>query len=197
MAGVVMSSSIYALCEPDMSEIRYVGHTVNIEGRLWGHVRESIKGRKTHKCCWIRRVLREGKEPLLVILHSNIPSEIAPTVEQVWIQKCRLLGHDLTNETDGGEGALGHIPTEETRQKISAILKGRPHSPEWCENISKGRTGVKVSPEGRASISKGHRGKPWSPAQRVAYKNRVPWNKGKKGLQVAWNKGKKFPKEAA
>ena len=28
----------------------------------------------------------------------------------------------------------------------------------------------------------------------LSQKGKVPWNKGKKGLQVPWNKGKRFKK---
>lgn len=49
--------------------------------------------------------------------------------------------------------------------------------------ITKGKKGLwKLNETNRKNISNGHQGQ-------------IPWNKGKKGLQVSWNKGKTLSKE--
>lgn len=50
------------------------------------------------------------------------------------------------------------------------------HSEETKRKISERRMGIKFSEEHLKNLRKSHEGN-------------VPWNKGKKGLQVAWNKG--------
>jgi len=93
--------------------------------------------------------------------------------------------------------ATGRILSEEIKEKISKANKGRrlseehkkklliansrPHSEETKRKISIAHKGKTISEEQKRKLADSHRGK-------------TPWNKGKKGLQVAWNKGlKKSP----
>jgi len=61
----------------------------------------------------------------------------------------------------------------ETRARLSAAHKGKPHSPERRAKISAGlrgnqnHLGHKHSPEARAKMSEAHRGKPLSVAHRA------------------------------
>ena len=71
----------------------------------------------------------------------------------------------------------GRKASPETRAKMSASNKGRKHTVEARAKISATHMGMKPSPETRAKMSAVRMGK-------------IPWNKGKKGLQTAWNKGK-------
>ena len=64
--------------------------------------------------------------------------------------------------------------------KISRTMKGIPKPKEHRLAISQGRRGIKFTEEHIKNLSS-------------ALKGRVPWNKNKKGLQVAWNKGKPSP----
>lgn len=55
----------------------------------------------------------------------------------------------LVNMTDGGDGVLGYIPSDEHKQKISNALKGRigkPLTKEAKLKISLAKTGVKQDP---------------------------------------------------
>lgn len=88
------------------------------------------------------------------------------------------------NLTLGGEGVLE--PSPEVRGRIGSGQRGKARSEEHCRRISEAkkgkasnRRGVTLSPDTRERISRAGRG-------------RIPWNKGKKGVQVAWNKGKLF-----
>lgn len=69
------------------------------------------------------------------------------------------------NLTCGGDGALGRLHSDETKNKISESKKGQQN---WL--------GKHHSEETKNKISESKKGK-------------TPWNKGKKGCQVAWNKG--------
>lgn len=79
------------------------------------------------------------------------------------------------------KGITGKITqTPESNKKRSATLKGRP-SP------NKGNFGEKNPFYGKTHTDETKT----KIKETIRKSNRVPWNKGKKGLQVAWNKGKK------
>ncbi len=62
----------------------------------------------------------------------------------------------LRNTTDGGDGAVGYIPSQEQKDQHSARMTGRKQMArtiEWKNNISKGNTGKIRSPEVRARKS--------------------------------------------
>jgi len=50
------------------------------------------------------------------------------------------------NSTLGGDGILGFKHSKEQIQKRTNKVKGRKHSVNWCENISKGKIGKKRKP---------------------------------------------------
>ena len=78
-------------------------------------------------------------------------------------------GGILVNDTDGGDGPSGYVPSEEqraqwsanrkgrkrtaeTNAKQSAIFKGRIMTPEHVAKIAKAHTGMKRSEEARANM---------------------------------------------
>lgn len=66
----------------------------------------------------------------------------------------------------------GRIVSDETRKK----LLGHAVSDETRKKISDAQIGKRLSAEHKEKLSNAHKGK-------------IPWNKGKRGAQVAWNKG--------
>lgn len=82
------------------------------------------------------------------------------------------------NQTDGGEGVPGLHHSLKTKVRMSRSHLGKgcgPDNPMFGKPGT--RLGSKWSDENRKKISESCRG-------------RIPWNKGKTGLQTAWNKGK-------
>lgn len=81
----------------------------------------------------------------------------------------------------------GHNVSEETRNKISEKLKGKP-LPAVTKQKMKGRTpwnkGMKNV---QVPWNKGRSGYKVTTSGKL--KGRIPWNKGKKTGQVPWNKG--------
>jgi len=95
-----------------------------------------------------------------------------------------MLGREAWNK--GVEGSIRH--SEESRAKISKN-NARYWKGKRRPAISRKFKGHKVSAETKRKISATLKGRPLSDETRQKMKGRTPWNKGKKGVQVAWNKG--------
>lgn len=110
-------TTIYALCDPVTSEVRYIGKSVNIKNRYKEHCKSN---KDTYSSCWIRSL--KPLRPLLIEL------EVVPDgwveAEQFWIAYFKGLGARLTNLTLGGEGMVGYKATEETCRKMSILSMG-------------------------------------------------------------------------
>jgi hypothetical protein len=78
----------------------------------------------------------------------------------------------------------------ERREQIANSKRGVPRPPETCKRISQGQKGTKRGPlsiECRMKISNAQKARTNNPYRYK--KGQIPWNKGKKGLQVGWKKG--------
>jgi hypothetical protein len=143
---------IYKLIDPRNDKVRYVGWCKNVRQRYNEHLSEARRGFIGHKNNWIRSLLKEELKPIVEII-ENILYKNKTEREQYWI---KFYGRDnLTNGTDGGEGALGWVPSIEQRQKMSDVLKGRPGT----------LLGVPMKEETKRKLSESKKGKP-------------AWNKG-------------------
>lgn len=114
------------------------------------------------------------------ILHDNLDEDVAYGLECYYIWLYRdIIGYNLTNITDGGEGVTlcgennpmyGKTHSEEskkkmseahknisdeTRRKMSEANKGRTHSKEAKEKISRASKGRKCSEKTRENMSMG------------------------------------------
>lgn len=73
------------------------------------------------------------------ILENNLTEEEAFQIEMKYINRVRrrdLGTGTLVNMTDGGEGSVGHIHSEETKLKMSEAHKGKKMSDEARRKIS-------------------------------------------------------------
>ena len=92
--------TVYLLIDPRDGEIRYVGASKLGVGRLSAHIQESYLGISASgrtKAAWIHEVLMAGYTPIaepLIICESKDEME---RLEQVWINRLRLAGCNLTN----------------------------------------------------------------------------------------------------
>ena len=155
-----MSTTIYALCDPVTDAIRYIGKTtMPLKLRLRGHLGEAKIGRY-YRAKWIRSL--RPAQPIMRALFV-VPESYASDAEIRTISRLRALGYRLTNGTDGGEGQRGHSPSQETREKISASMRGRPKP---LEQVAK-RIGQKRSAETRAKMRAAKIGKKLSAAHRA------------------------------
>ena len=118
---------IYALFDPFNGEIRYVGKTIlDLDKRLREHIKEATLGVDTHKCKWIRKVLRLASKPLIGTLVMARRAKLN-SAERSCIALLREAGAKLTNGTDGGDGGRVCLAA---RRKIGLAFKGRKFSQE-------------------------------------------------------------------
>ena len=180
--------SVYKLLDPREPEaVRYVGITKNgIEHRLRRHLSQATRSTRGltsgHKFTWIRSLLSAGVVPIVQLIEIVSPLEWQDR-ERYWISKFKAEGHRLTNATDGGEGTMGHVPTEQ--QRLNMSISGRKRPP--------------ISDATKELIRASKIGKPRSAAIRAAL---AAFNKGRsfsvdhRAKISAGNLGKKQPPEA-
>lgn len=68
----------------------------------------------------------------------------------------------LVNLTNGGEGVVGNVLSDEIKKKLSNAFKGRKHTKETKAKLSLASTGRKASDETKAKLSLAKKGKPLS-----------------------------------
>jgi len=159
--------SIYALCEPDSLEIRYVGKAIDLEARMRSHAHES-KSLKFHtrKVNWLRSLGTDAPvvKVLAVVSRDNWEEE-----ERYWIAKLRKQGCDLTNFADGGQTSpvegKGH--SEKTKAILSQKAKARGDVPP-------SRKGIVTSQKTKDKLSAAHKKNNHRPPLTGG------WNKGTK-----------------
>jgi hypothetical protein len=148
---------VYALRDPRSLQVRYVGCARDVAERLKTHVYNSTR-EETRKARWIRELSAEGLRPIPEPLESGSGDDSWGDRERHWIAHFRATGHDILNATDGGPGAPGFIPSDETRAKMSSSHTGRKQSPEAIEKAAAAHRGRKYSEEHRARQSASRKG---------------------------------------
>ena len=163
---------VYLHRRMDTNEVFYVGIGVNEKRPYDKNKRNRLWKNVVNKC----------KDYEVEILHENISYQECKIIEIDLINKYgrKDLGTGtLCNLTDGGDGTVGWIVSDETRRKISEAQKGEKHpmfgktpSEETRRKISesgKGKTGEKSnrfgkthSEETRRKMSETAKGKTFS-----------------------------------
>jgi plasmid stability protein len=141
---------VYEHIRNDTNEVFYVG-IGDEEKRAF-----SKKGRTQF---WKNIVNKVGYS--VNIIHKDIDREEAKNIEKYLIKEYgrKNLGTgNLVNLTDGGEGCLNVVVSEETRQKMSKAQKGRIVSDEARQKISEANKGRIVSDEARQKRSEAIKG---------------------------------------
>ncbi len=130
---------IYALCDPETSEPRYVGKAKNVRKRFCQHINgRELARSKTRKSAWIRSLLDDGKRPQLVVLEEVDESEWQ-RVERLHIQYFKEEGARLVNGDDGG---CGGNAVSDYSKKVSTA---RCRSPEQRAAVSRRFSGTQQS----------------------------------------------------
>lgn len=153
-------TAIYGLRDPETRAVRYVGKTVGSpRRRLTRHLAEARGGAKNHRCRWLRSL---AAPPILDVFFS-VPDRLAGAVERHVIAVMRSNGAQLTNTTDGGDGALGYRHSAAHREHMKQVMAGRTRSPEVRERMAAAQRGKRYSPEACARIAAGHTGLKYRP----------------------------------
>lgn len=182
---------IYGLYDPFTSELRYIGKTkMTLARRLWHHIKEARCSEKnTHKLNWIRKVISEGREPIIYPLRETTKDDWRKD-EMECISEAIKSGVELTNLTAGGDGLIDFHHSEETKQKISEYnlangkippsWKGRKQSPEHIRKRVEARKkngNYGHSDETKKKISKNRTGKALGNQNTLGYKHTEQWKK--------------------
>lgn len=140
---------IYTLTDPVTNEIRYVGKTNDIRTRFSCHLGRNNP--KSHKASWIASLKARNLIPIIEII-DIVPIDNWKFWEKYWISQLISWGFNLTNHTEGGDGAtfsnIGSFKSKHTpwnkgvkgystskknqtiplsvRDKISLTLTGKP-----------------------------------------------------------------------
>jgi group I intron endonuclease len=189
---------VYEHLRNDTNEVFYVGMSV-------GEKRAFDKCKSKRNPHWHNIVKKAGYT--VNIVYKDIEHDEAKQIEILLIEKYgrKDLGlGNLVNMTDGGDGALGLICSEETRQKMSEALKGENNpnfgkttSEETKKKISEARKGEKhhmfgktTSEETKQKISEALKGeKSFNFGKTFSEETRQKMSESKKGIPSP-NKGK-------
>lgn len=126
--------------------------------RRWdAHVNAALKGSRLVFSWAIRKHgVENWSHEVLDVLKTL---KAAKHAERLWIGQRRTCmfehpasGYNMTHGGDGG-GMLGHVPTQEHREKLSAALKGLPKS-------LKARKNMRLAKLGKPSNAKGSKRTP-------------------------------------
>jgi hypothetical protein len=146
---------IYALIDPVMEKMRYIGKANDPHRRLREHQSEKATH---HRGRWIESLKSRGLAPEMIILEETTCEQWKER-EIYWIAYYRAQGAPLVNGTDGGEGSAGWKATPEISRRMSEAHKGIERSPEWRQRLSESLRGSKFTKERCQNIGNSKRGK--------------------------------------
>jgi group I intron endonuclease len=147
-----MSAIIYRLTNTTNGKI-YVGLTTKSLKRRWSsHCSAARRGVET---LLYRAIRKYGESAFTRDVIEETTKQTIHEREQHWISVLR----PAYNMTKGGEGVLGHVHSELTRQKLRERAKYRhPCSAETRKKISESKRGVRASDTARRNMSATRKG---------------------------------------
>lgn len=172
MEGNIKRYYLYTHFRPDISKIFYIGiGTKNKNDLKYGYYTRAFN-KDRRNSYWKNIVKLNSNYEINIILESNSYEEIKKEeirLIKFYGRKDLNLGY-LANMTDGGDGQVNKIWSEESKLKQSKNRKGKKLSPEHREKLirrlygNKSHTGRNLSVEHKKNIS-------------LANKGRLAWNK--------------------
>lgn len=181
MSNYTSNSGIYVILNTKNQKV-YIGKTLDFRER-WKDHKKMLNGGYHHNRHLQNAWNKYGAKRFKFLRLEYCEAEELDTREKHYIAVYKAKGL-VYNLTDGGEGQLGRVVTEETRQKMSKALTGKklpPLSDEAKQKISSGNLGKVRTPEMRKQMSerrKGIKPAPFTQQHRdrigAAFKGRKP-----------------------
>jgi len=185
---------VYELIDPRDNKIFYVGKGHG--KRMYIHYKLALKSRKSNLNQKLyeklKELIKENYKPIYKKIFETYNEKEAYRIEKSKIKKIGL--RNLCNITCGLY-RLNYKPSQETKRKLSESHKGQI---PW----NKGKKGAQIpwnkgltkeTDERMKLISIKCASKSLSQETinklKKSLKGKIPWNKGKKNLQIPWNKG--------
>ena len=139
---------VYTLTDPRNGMPFYVGKGHGKRCKFHLDEAKYYSNRKSLKLNKIRKLMSLGLKPIITKVEENVSDADAIDFECLLIAEMRDIGIQLTNMTDGGDGAKGYKHTEEHKQMMRELFAGRIFTKEHRQAMSKPK-----SEEGRKSIA--------------------------------------------
>jgi len=153
---------VYMLIDGRNNKPFYIGK--GKDERCNYHVKEAkyYPERKSKKLNKIRSILNDGFEIKIKKIEDDVTDEDALDFECLVISELRDIGFDLTNVTEGGDGASGYKHTEQHKNRMSFLMRGRKFDEATKEKMRKPK-----SPEGRAAIAEARKTVNYKPSEKT------------------------------
>lgn len=174
---------VYRHIRKDKNEVFYIGigsdsdyyraHKFSERNEIWNRIK--------NKC-----------EVLVEILYDNLDWKTACDIEKKLIKQYGRINNNtgiLSNMTDGGEGTLNKIISEDTRYSLGKGNRGKKRTEESKKRQSDSTKGVK-KPEGH-----GDKIRQFRIGKKMSEESKLKISKNSKG-RSSWNKGLKFSEES-
>ena len=114
---------IYGLKDPNTETIRYIGKSTTGLKLPYEHKKPKNLEKTSYKNHWIKKLLSSGQMYKVEIIEDVQDVTKLDEREKYWIAHYREIVEDLTNLTDGGEGALGRKVSSKTKEKMTISRK--------------------------------------------------------------------------
>jgi group I intron endonuclease len=153
----------------------YVGKTKCIKTRWQKHINSSNSD--TGHFLFHKSIHKYGEQNFEIsILETNDDEMICLDREKYWIEfyksnVCKYGNSFGYNLTDGGDGASGHIHTDESKKKMSDASLGKLKSEQHKMALSKAHTGKILTEQHKENILKKITGKIRSNESKIKYHN--------------------------
>jgi len=161
---------IYALQDPRIGHIRYIGLSSRGMRRPNTHLTAVPTRDRDHRANWLRGLKAAGYEPTIVVVEYCDSDAELSVAEQFWIEHFKLMGCPLTNLKDGG---FNGKHTAESRAKMSEALRGRTLTADHRAKIGASQKGTPRSATQRAKISAALSGRTLSAEQKQRQSDRM------------------------